>query len=339
MNARKTEFCVYCKNSHRYDNFKKHLFTSKHLNNKKQYEEELENKKIKSDLEKKNRCSILDNVIDNFSKNIKLKPSFNSKNKIVFNNDPILSNNFRMIISGKSYCGKTYLTLQMILKEDFIDYNNLIIFSQSINKKEFQLIHHGFNNGLSKNDILTIFNNTENLDLFDIDEICERYAIINKTNSEIKCYISNDICDQPEINKNLKTLIIFDDVSIKDHSSVVDYFDLNNNNINIIYISQSYYNIPKNIIRDNSNIIILFKQDKKDVEMFCEKIGSSNFKEIHEKLISIWKKKYSYIFYNSDKKILKQDIFETNEDAREFESDDESEASSPMMNLCQLIED
>jgi type IV secretory pathway VirB4 component len=49
-----------------------------------------------------------------------------NKNKIYFNNK-ILPNNFRMLIVGSSGCGKNVLLMKMLLKDGFIDYNNLIM--------------------------------------------------------------------------------------------------------------------------------------------------------------------------------------------------------------------
>ena len=67
------------------------------------------------------------------------------KNNITkFNHHPNLPNSFRMLIVGSSGCGKTYLLLKMLLTPGFIDYNNLIIFSTTINQPEMILIKTAF---------------------------------------------------------------------------------------------------------------------------------------------------------------------------------------------------
>ena len=42
-----------------------------------------------------------------------------------------------------------------------------------------------------------------------------------------------------------------------------DYFSMGrHNSIDCFYLSQTYAHIPKHLIRDNTNFIILFKQDE-----------------------------------------------------------------------------
>lgn len=45
----------------------------------------------------------------------------------------------------------------MRLKENYLDYNNLIIYT-TFHQKEYQLIYHASNNGLSKTEIIKLFN-------------------------------------------------------------------------------------------------------------------------------------------------------------------------------------
>ena len=81
------------------------------------------------------------------------------KNKNIFNNNENIPSSFRMLIIGQSNCGKTNLLFRLLLTPDFLDYNNLIIFSTTIHQDEYQLIYHAFNNNLSKETIIEIFNN------------------------------------------------------------------------------------------------------------------------------------------------------------------------------------
>ena len=45
------------------------------------------------------------------------------------------------------------------------------------------------------------------------------------------------------------------------------------NNIDIYYISQNYFHLPKNTIRNNFNIIILLKQTLRDIILLFHDIG------------------------------------------------------------------
>jgi len=56
--------------------------------------------------------------------------------------------------------------------------------------------------------------------------------------------------------------MIFDDISCEKHNNIKDYFAMGrHNNIDSFYLGQTYSAIPKQLLRDNTNLLILFKQD------------------------------------------------------------------------------
>ena len=76
----------------------------------------------------------------------------NLEERVKFNNHENLPNSFRMLIIGSSGCGKTTLLFYMLLEPNFIDYNNLLIFTTTPEQQDYQLLYHGFlNNLLLKN--------------------------------------------------------------------------------------------------------------------------------------------------------------------------------------------
>ena len=79
---------------------------------------------------------------------------------------------------------------------------------------------------------------------------------------KIKAQTSDEI--QP-LNEYENSVVVFDDMLLSKQESNIDLFFTRgrHNNIDIYYISQSYFHLPKNTIRNNSNIIILFKQNSK----------------------------------------------------------------------------
>ena len=50
----------------------------------------------------------------------------------VRNNNPLLPRNIRGLIVGTSNCGKTTLLLNLLLQPDWVDYNHLYVFGQSL---------------------------------------------------------------------------------------------------------------------------------------------------------------------------------------------------------------
>ena len=69
------------------------------------------------------------------------------------------------------------------------------------------------------------------------------------------------------------------------------------NNIDIYYISQSYFNLPKNIIRNNFNIIILFKQTLRDIILLFHDIAGldMNLEEWKQLCRKAWENGYDYL--------------------------------------------
>ena len=59
------------------------------------------------------------------------------------------------------------------------------------------------------------------------------------------------------------------------------------NNFDIYYISQSYFHLSKNTIRNNSNMIILFKQFVRDLILLFDDIAGLDINS--QECKSLWK--------------------------------------------------
>ena len=78
-----------------------------------------------------------------------------------------------------------------------------------------------------------------------------------KTSNEIK-----------PINKYKGSVVIFDDMLGAKNSSQIDEFFTRgrHEDLDVYYISQSYFGLPRQSIRNNSDRLILFKQTLRDVQ-------------------------------------------------------------------------
>ena len=67
-------------------------------------------------------------------------------------------------------------------------------------------------------------------------------------------------------------------------------------NIYIYYIFQSYFPLPKNIIRDNTNMIVLFKQTLSGIIILIHDIAGLdiNLEEWKEFCRKAWENEYDY---------------------------------------------
>lgn len=75
--------------------------------------------------------------------------------------------------------------------------------------------------------------------------------------------------------------------------------------VDSFYLCQSYTRIPKHLIRDNANLIVLFKQDELNLShIYKDHIGADvtfdTFKTICAKC---WKDKYGFLVTDKDSDI------------------------------------
>ena len=109
-----------------------------------------------------------------------------------------------------------------------------------------------------------------------------------KTSNEIK-----------PINKYKGSIVIFDDMLGSKNSSQIDEFFTRgrHEDIDVYYISQSYFGLPRQSIRNNSDRLILFKQTLRDVQSMYYDIGAYDMKydEFKEMCHKAWDEKYNYL--------------------------------------------
>ena len=109
-----------------------------------------------------------------------------------------------------------------------------------------------------------------------------------KTSNEIK-----------PINKYRGSVVIFDDMLGAKNSSQIDEFFTRgrHEDLDVYYISQSYFGLPRQSIRINSDRLILFKQTLRDVQSMYYDIGAydMNYDEFKEMCHKAWNEKYNYL--------------------------------------------
>ena len=124
------------------------------------------------------------------------------------------------------------------------------------------------------------------------------------TNSKIKI---KEITDEIKpLNEYENGIIIFDDVLGSSNSRYIDQFFIRgrHNNLDIYYLSQSYFDLPERTIRNNSDKIILFNQTLKDIEHIYRDVAGydMNYDEFKELCIKSWDEDYNYLCIDRSKK-------------------------------------
>ena len=109
-----------------------------------------------------------------------------------------------------------------------------------------------------------------------------------KTSKEIK-----------PLNKYKGSVVIFDDMLGAKNSSQLDEFFTRgrHENLDVYYISQSYFALPRQSIRNNSDRLILFKQTLRVVQSMYHDIGAFDmiYDEFKEMCRVAWSEKFNYL--------------------------------------------
>ena len=107
------------------------------------------------------------------------------------------------------------------------------------------------------------------------------------------------------INKYKGSVIIFDDMLGAKNSSQIDEFFTRgrHEDLDVYYISQSYFALPRQSIRNNSDRIILFKQTLRDVQSMYYDMGAYNMKydEFKEMCHKAWSERFNYLYIDVTK--------------------------------------
>ena len=214
----------------------------------------------------------------------------------------------------------------MLLEPGFIDFQNMIIFTSTPQQQEYQLLYHGFSNGLSKESIASILLKQSEFKGIPIPTLCKKFAELHKQTGGITVTLTdkiNELIPPDMLDKNKKNLIIFDDcITQKNQNVLGSFFNKGrHNSCNTIYLSQSYFDLDR-MIRLNSNILILFKLSQRNkADVFNSIVGTiMDRNDFYTFADNVWSKRYSYIVVDRDREKVFSDILEVQDNS---DSDDE----------------
>ena len=189
----------------------------------------------------------------------------------------------RGLIVGKSNCGKTTLLNNLLLKDGYLDYTRLLVYGASLHQIEYKLMKAAFEKKLSKDQIRVLFERQKLVQrnggpekvIHDYDGVCK-----GNINTDFFSHGEKNVPDPTTLDPSEKNLLILDDVMTFSQKTAEDYFTRGrHNNVDVFYITQSYHELPRRTIRENSNFLILFQQDDKNLRHIYDD-WCSNDKEI-----------------------------------------------------------
>ena len=217
------------------------------------------------------------------------------KSSLKRKNNPLLPSNVRGLIVGRSNCGKTVLLLNLLLNDDWLDYNNLLVFGNSLHQKEYKVMKQGFDMKLSKHQIANLLKNQEHMDPMDA---------LNNYKGEALGDISaefyencDEIPDPKSLDSTKKNLLILDDCFLGKQSKAAAYYTRGrHSSCDTWFISQNYFALPRKSVRENSNIIILYPQNSKSVlHIYQDHCTDLPFEEFKSLCNYIWTNEFNFL--------------------------------------------
>ena len=181
----------------------------------------------------------------------------------------LIPNTIRCIICGPSNCGKTNVMISLLLHTNGLKFKNVYLYSKTSYQPKYQFL----------------------------GKILERVP-------EVNFFIFNDDKEVIHPNKALSnSVIIFDDVACENQINIRNYFCMGRHKeIDCFYLTQTYSKIPKQLLRDNVNLLIIFKQDDVNLKHIYDEHVNSDFTwEYFKKMCAeIWSDKYMFLIINKD---------------------------------------
>lgn len=142
---------------------------------------------------------------------------------------PLLPDAVRAIICGPSGSGKTNIMFSLLFEPNGLKFENVYVYSKSLYQPKYKLLEN-------------VLRQVKGVGYFPYSE-------------------NDDIVDPAEAKEH--SVFIFDDVACDKQDKIRAYFCMGRHKkVDSFYLCQTYARIPKHLVRDNANIIVLFKQDE-----------------------------------------------------------------------------
>lgn len=194
---------------------------------------------------------------------------FDNITKNILRHGPLLPNTVRGIVCGPSNCGKTNVVISMLESPNGMRFENVYVYSKSLQQPKYQYLEK-------------LLSSVENVGYFPFSH-------------------NSDVIPPNEALPN--SIFIFDDVACDKQDVIREYFSMGRHSkVDSLYLCQSYARIPKHLIRDNTNLLLLFKQDSMNLHhVYNDHVNTDmTFEQFNELCAECWQQNYGFVVIDKD---------------------------------------
>lgn len=179
----------------------------------------------------------------------------------------LLPDSIRALIVGPSNCGKTNSLMSLILHPNGLRFENVYVWSKSLEQSKYQKLR-------------------------EILEPIEGITFHGFRNAE-------EVPEKPLPH----SIFVFDDLAGSCHRPIMQYFSYARHfNVDCFYLGQTYSRVPKHLIRDNANFLIVFKQDDLNLKHIYDDhvSGDVSWPEFKKMCTLCWREPYGFLTIDKD---------------------------------------
>jgi hypothetical protein len=194
------------------------------------------------------------------------------KTNIKRRHSSLLPNSIRAVFCGPSNCGKTNALISLIKNENGLYFENIYLYSKSLNQPKYRYLE-------------TLLKPIKELGFYQYHD-------------------REEVVSPSEAKPN--SLMIFDDIACEKQDHLKAYFCMGRHkNVDSFYLCQSYAQVPKHLVRDNINFMVIFRQDEMNLKhIYKDHVNTDMSFELFKELCSqCWYEKFGFLVIDKDSDI------------------------------------
>lgn len=185
----------------------------------------------------------------------------------------LLPNSIRGVFCGPSNCGKTNSLLSLITHPNGVRFENVYLYSKSLNQPKYKYLEK----------LLAPIDGVQYFPYSEHDEVVSPDTALPNS------------------------IMIFDDIACEKQDNVKAFFCMGRHkNVDCFYLCQSYAQVPKHLVRDNVNLLVIFRQDELNLKHVYEDHVNSDmlYTRFKDLCINCWKdNQHGFLVIDKDRAI------------------------------------